>query len=61
MWTEWLGRTLGAHSAEDYAGRRARRSRSGQRSGDDLVDAAGSAPETASDAAALCPPRQEYG
>ncbi len=26
MWTEWLGRTLDAHSAEDYAVRRARRS-----------------------------------
>jgi hypothetical protein len=25
MWTEWLGRTLGARSAEDYERRRARR------------------------------------
>ena len=25
MWTEWLGRTLGARRAEDYERRRARR------------------------------------
>jgi hypothetical protein len=25
MWTEWLGRTLGARSTEDYVKRRARR------------------------------------
>jgi hypothetical protein len=61
MWTEWLGRTLGAHSAEDYAGRRARRSLDDTRSRDDLAAAEGCAAATTQDAAALCPPRDDYG
>ena len=55
MWMEWLGRTLGAHSAEDYAGRRARRSGDGRRSAAEFAAATGaSAMVRKQDPAVLC-------
>ena len=55
MWTEWLGRTLDAHSAEDYAGRRARRLIDDAGGDNDLAD--GAAMEVTLDAAVRSPPR----
>jgi hypothetical protein len=50
MWKEWLGRTLGAHSAEDYAGRRARRSIDDADEGENLAVADGSTRDAMPDA-----------
>ena len=59
MWTEWLGRTLGARSAEDYVRRRARRYANGTGPAGDLDAEEGEA--TLPDAAAPYPPRDGYG
>jgi hypothetical protein len=61
MWMEWLGRTLGAHSPEDYAGRRARRLIDDTGGDDDLAIAEGSAMEATPDAVMRGPPQGAYG